>query len=315
MSPTPNRSVLFLGLCSALLGACATSAGAFGPTAYEQTAFHYQIAYAQPTNQRVLSGEWRLDNLTWDDTSSGWVHKQGPAYRAIREQDKNQDGTISGDERTEEGVYDLKYVNTHDGGVIWTKAHPMLLSRAGQDLDVMLDNYADQLSGEGLYWASTIFSAETLKTRKYVSFVVERTPIQIGPNLGVSAVIELAETERLRLDPSFRSSRLKIVLTKMAFRNPLGTPGPEGAQEETVRCGSSACNQGVALLVIGYYNDASHFGEHLAEFDGFVKRLSVPADGEVPSRWRSRPVKTLTAAAPPPPPAPAAPPPPAAAAP
>jgi hypothetical protein len=268
----------------------------------------------------VLGGDWRLDNLTWDDTSSGWVQKPGGAYRATREQDKNGDGSISVDERNEEGIYDLKYVNTHDGGVIWTKAHPMLLSRASLDLDVMLENYAELLSGEGTYWASSIFSTESLKTRKYVSFVVERTPIQVGPNLGVSAVIELAETERLRLDPNFRSSRLKIVLTKMAFRNPDNSPGPEGAQQETVRCGSSICNQGIALLVIGYYNDASHFAEHAAEFDDFVKRLSVPADGEMPKRWRSRPVKTQTAAAPPPPPAApapaaAAPPPPAAVAP
>jgi hypothetical protein len=297
MAPHSKLAVL-LGLCS-LAGACATGKTAFGPTGYEQLDFHYQIAYTQPTNQRVLRGEWRLDNLTYDDRANEFVHKKGPDYRWTREEDTDGDGTISRNERYEEGIYDLKYVNARDRGVIWTKAHPLLLNRAGQDLDVILESYADQLSGEGLYAAGTVFSAETVKARKYVSFLVERAPIQIGPNLGVSAIIELAESERLRLDPNHRSTRLKIVLTKMAFRNPEGTgQGLDGIQAETVRCGTSICRQGIALLVVGYYNDASHFGEHVAEFDDFVKRLSVPPEGAMPDRWRSRPVKAMTAAAP-----------------
>lgn len=298
MPPCRNLSVLVLALSAALLGACATSTTAFGPSAYEQTAYHYQINYAQAQGQRLLGTGWQLDNLARDADTGAWVNKAGPEYNWIRSQDTNEDGTISVDETHEEGVYDLRFVNGHDGGVIWTKAHPLLLSRAGEDLDVILERYADQLSGEGLYTAGTIFSAETLKARKFVSFIVERTPLQIGPNMGVSAVIELAESERLRLDPTYRSSRLKIVLTKMAFRNPLDFHLVPGIQQETVRCGSSVCNQGIALLVVGYYNAASHFAEHAGEFDEFVKRISVPADGTLPQRFRSRPVKTVSAPAP-----------------
>jgi hypothetical protein len=299
MRPIVKLTLLLSCICP-LMGACATSSAAFGPSGYEQTAFHYQIRYADSKAQRLLGGkDWRLDNLIWDDTIQGWSHKKGSTYTWTRAQDTDQDGTISAQEQHEEGVFDLRFVHTRDQSVIWTKAHPLLLNDAGQDLDVILENYAEQLSGEGLYTAGTIFSAATLKTRKFVSFIVDRAPLQIGPNLAVVATIELAETERLRMEPAHRSSMVRIVFTKLAYQNRMDDRSVPGAQEETVRCGSSTCNRGIVLLVAGYYNDAAHFPDHLGEFEDLVKRISVPPEGLLPSHRRSRPVKT----SPPPPPA------------
>jgi hypothetical protein len=309
MPPIRSFAVLVISACAWLSG-CASAGVAFGPTHYEHLGFHYKIAYAGKAKE-LLGPDWRLDNLKFNRATNRWESKRGPEYIWTREQDLNADGTIDLGESHEEGVYDLRYQHERDRGVIWTKAHPLLRRNAAKDLDVILENYAEQLSGEGLYSAGTIFSAETVKSRRYVSFIVERTPIQIGPNLGVVGVIELAEVERLRLDPNHRSARLKIVFSKLTYQNPSLSGAVPGGQHRMVDCGTRRCEQGVALLVAGYYNDASHFAEHLGEFDDLIRRLSVPPEGVLADNFRSRPVKTVPApeatAPPPPPPPPAAP--------
>jgi hypothetical protein len=294
----PSRALpaVLFALACALTGACATSSTAFGPTEYEQTAFHYRIAYPPKAGQQVLGGDWRLDNLIWDQ-NAGFVAKAGPEYRFFRETDQDGDGKISVEEQHEEAIHDLRFVNARDGGVIWSKAHPLLFKDAAQDLDIALENYAQDLSGEGYYAAGNIFSAEIVKARKYVSFIVERGPIQIGPNLGVVATIELAETEQLRLDPNHRSSRLKVVFTKLAYQNPLDSKAVPGMPKRGIKCGSDHCEQGIALLVLGYYNEAAHFAEHVGEFDGLVKRVALSPEALLPERYRSRPVKAVAATA------------------
>jgi hypothetical protein len=292
---SPPKLLLFVFACSA--GACATSSNAFGPTGYEQTIFHYQIAYAEPKGQHVLGADWRLDNLVWDDTVNGFVNKSGPQYRAFRSHDDDGDGVISPSEKHEEGIYDLRYLNTRDGGVIWTKAHPLDFKDAARDLDVVLEDYADGLTGTGAYDTGSLFGTERVTTRKFLSFITERGPMQVGPNLGVVALIELAETERLRLDPQHRDGRLKIAFSKMAYRVDEDTVVSDMAGERhSVRCGAKLCNEGIALLVIGYYNDAPHFAEHAPEFDAFVKRYTLPPESLLPTRYQSRPVKTSSAA-------------------
>jgi hypothetical protein len=155
----------------------------------------------------------------------------------------------------------------------------------------------EKRAGTGLHASANIFSIERITSRQFMSLLADRAPMQMGPNLAVSARIDLAEPERLRLDPKHRSSRLKIVFTKMAFQNPLGDHVETGTEQSTIRCGGThPCKQGMALLMIGYYNDAAHFDQHVGEFDDLVKRIALPPESLVPEKWRSRPVPPLPSA-------------------
>jgi hypothetical protein len=254
--------ILPLALCLAL-GACVTSRGTFGPKGYEQNTYHYQVAYARPPQQLVLGGDWRLDNLRMDEAVKKLVDKDGPEYVAARKTDDDGDGTIAPNEMHKEPIYDLRYVNARDGGVIWIKAHPLSAAEAALDLDVVLKSYADDLSGSGLYASANVFSVERPAVKQFISFVTGREPVRVGPNLGVSALIELAETERLRLDPRHRSSRLKVVMSKLAFQMPFVFDSPGASHHSspwpTIQCAGGPCEQRAALLVAGYYNDVAHF--------------------------------------------------------
>jgi hypothetical protein len=283
----------------AALGGCATSGGTFGPNGYQQGTYRYQVAFAKPQQQVLLDGDCRLDNLRMDEAQKKLVDKSGPDYVATRTLDEDGDGSISARERHEEAIYDLRFVNTRDGGVIWIKAHPMAPSEAALDLDVVLQGYADQLSGNGVYATTNVFSVEHPSTRQFISFVTGRDPVMVGPNLGVSATIELAETERLRLDPKHRASRLKVVLSKMLFAAERPTLAEQAAKPwPTTGCGGKLCEKRPALLVAGYYNDVAHFDAHVPDFDRFLRQVMLPAESTLPPEWRSRPVTPL--AAPPP---------------
>jgi hypothetical protein len=54
-------------------------------------------------------------------------------------------------------------LNGRDNGVIWVKAHPFLLADSHRELEVMLNDYADGLSGAGLYAQSNLFSIERVR--------------------------------------------------------------------------------------------------------------------------------------------------------
>jgi hypothetical protein len=306
----------FVGLCFAshVLGACATTSGAFDRSGYWQKTYGYRVGYADPSQQRLMGAEWRLDNLRLDTVNKQWVDKDGPDYKFERQLDENGDGVISAWEVRKEAIFDLRLVNVRDSGVIWIKAHPLAHEDAARELDVILKGYANELSGTGFYASTSVFSEVEVKTRQYISFVTRREPVTVGPNLGVLASIELAEVERLRLDPAHRASRLKVVFSKIAYQRLVNARGFDApyppTRWPTAKCGEGLCEQRCALLVMGYINAIEHFDAHTAEFDGFLKQVTLPPATTLPAAWRPRPVAPLAATAPaaapapPPPPAP-----------
>jgi hypothetical protein len=143
---SPTRRML--GIVIICFGAgCANSAGTWKESGYRQDAFGYEVAFRDKGAKLIAGPDWQIDNYRYDRSSSSWEEKTGANYVATREQDIDQDGTISNGEKVEEPIYDLKLANRKNNGVIWTKAHPFLPEDAEQDLEVILDNYADSLSG------------------------------------------------------------------------------------------------------------------------------------------------------------------------
>ncbi|MGO9837610.1 MAG: hypothetical protein ACLP1X_25760 [Polyangiaceae bacterium] len=254
-----------------LLWGCVHRSAQFAATAYVQSDYGYKVAYSDPGGKSFASGDWTLDNYFVDEMGD-LKAKKGNNYEAKREFDEDGDGQISSSETSQENIYDLRLLNRRDNGVIWVKAHPLLPDDAHRDLEVTLNDYADGLSGAGLYAQSNLFSVERVHERHFTTFVTAKNQVTVGDVPGLAGTVELAEVEKLRLDPSFRSAKIRIVLVKFYFydcgsqfgRHPWPTVTHDG----------SSCFKRPGLLVVGYYNTVDRFDEDLPEFEHMVQRIS-----------------------------------------
>jgi hypothetical protein len=313
-----------------LLVQCGPKAGVIGPAGFAQETYHYNVSYRDPVKKLFLPADWQLDNY-YDYFEGTWKPKEGPAYQAVREFDANGDGTISESEKNSEFIYDLRFTHTKDDGIIWIKAHPVAASDARRDLDVELNDYADGMAGTGLYAQGNLFSLEKLKARTYTTFVTSRQPIKVGSLTGLVGEIEIAEIERLRLDPKHRSGKLRVVLARFIYEEQdnspasatdqtglahIGVPGAPAITRDagaTKRQGGVVWRNGLAyrertgLLVAGYYNTMSRFDEHVKDFDQILGQLSLTTGSSAPEESGVN-IRTPAASSASPPAAPATPP-------
>jgi hypothetical protein len=96
--------------------------------------------------------------------------------------------------------------------------------------------------------------------------------VKVGELLGLASTVELAEVEKLRLDPSFRSAKIRIVLVKFHFYEDAHDfttyPWP------TVNHEGKSCFKRPGLLIAGYYNTTDRFADHLPEFGDVLGRIA-----------------------------------------
>src|SRR5438876_9799014 len=102
-----------------IVGCTAPKMGTIGASGFEQPLFEYRVGYVDAAHASFFGPDWKLDNYV--QNGGFWAQKKGSQYEALRELDENEDGTIAPNERNAEPIYDLKFVNVHDNGVIWFK--------------------------------------------------------------------------------------------------------------------------------------------------------------------------------------------------
>jgi hypothetical protein len=306
-----------LAVCLALIYtaagcvATASSGGAFKDSGYQQAVYGYAVAYRDPANKTLVGSEWQIDNYRYDSAFKAYTEKVGDEYVAVRAEDINGDGTVADSERKLETIFDLRFINKANGGVIWVKAHPFLPEQAERSLEVLLDGYADSLSGTGRYAQGSFFSLEHSKERNYTTFLTDRNLVQLGGKPALSGSIELAEVDRLRNDPNHRSGMLRLVMVKIRCFSPAtcrkldaqrappgpvpkgdapsvtpanhagdifvtGTPADHDDLERwpMVDCKGKQCKARVGLLIVGYYNSPDYFSQGMGEFEDLLKRIS-----------------------------------------
>jgi hypothetical protein len=283
-----------LSIVGFLLWHCGPKVGVIGPAGFENAVYEYRVSYRDPAQKMFLGPDWQLDNYYFNTATNSYKAKTGPDYVAEREFDLDGDGTISLSEKSSEPIYDLRFVNTKDDGVIWIKAHPVAIVDRQRDLEVVLNNYADGLSGTGLYAQGNLFSVEHAKSRAFTTFVTMKEPITLGGLPGLAGEIEIAEVEKLRLDPKYRSEKVKVAFVRFVFHESM-------YHTETwpvVQYKGAQVYERPALLIAGYFNRIANFDSHVKEFDETLKQLSLGPSSAIPGR-PSTPVPSSSAPIPP----------------
>jgi len=275
---------------------CAETGSTWNAAGYQQSVFGYAVAYRDAKARAMAGPDWQVDNYRLDSTTNQWEEKTGADYMAYREQDLNQDGTISTGERVEEAIFDLRLTNKRNNGVLWSKAHPLLFEQSDRDLDVILDNYVDALAGNGLYARGSLFGVERTKARNFTTFLVSKTIGRIGGRDALLGTIEIAEVDRLKQDPNHRTGVVRLALVKIRCFTVAncrldGGLAMQGSSESvamgaatdvelkrwpTIDCRGKPCRARTGLLIVGYYNTPTYFAEGEAELDNLLSRITFP---------------------------------------
>jgi hypothetical protein len=294
-----TRFAVLAAVAVGLVGCGTTGGGAWDASGYTQHVYGWNAAY--PAGQQALLGpEWQLDN--WKKGDDGTLEeKTGGRYSAMSEEDEDGDGVVSPAEKKEVVLYDLKFLNARDNGVIWIQTRPVSPANERRDLDVLVENYADSLVGSGLYEQGTLFGTAKAMARSFTTFVKDKNATRLGPHRAVAASIEVAETERLRGDPQSRLAMIRIVVTKFKYRAEVaslssGIPDLNGTQATPVK----RYEDRTAVMLIGYANDPARFASGLPSFEALVTLLRWPRPMLVPEdAQQTPPPAPATAPAPP----------------
>lgn len=273
-----SRLIPMVALLACFLGGgCTVSQGTLSQQGYYYEELRYWVRFHVPATMTFVNDEWQVDNwIRVPYTRTDWQRKSGSAYLGYRMVESPE-----GEEPTEERVflYDLKLTHKLTNGVIWSQSFALSQSQRHKQLDVLLNNYADSLSGTGLYGQGDIYSIKRAKLRKFAARLAWKRSLQRGPYLVLYGLIEVIDLERQRVDKAYEPERVLLAITRIAL---LG--------------GKSA------LVLFGYHNTADHFEKYVGAFRAFLQNTflfplrsrRVPVvDAKTPSSFPQAPVPRL----------------------
>jgi hypothetical protein len=263
-----------LAISAAVVSGCVT-AGALDEHGYSNRTYPYRVAYRDASAKRLLGPNWQLDNWSFDKDRRDWSEKSGDDYVAQRTMDLDRNGTVSPGERAKEAIFDLKLVSRTTGAVVWTKAHPIHPDDADRKLSILLDNYVDSLRGNGLYAQGSVFSIERVASRRFTTFVTERSEGTLSGSPMIAATIELAEVDRLQVRPDERNAKIRLVMVKYPYLLDWGNANIFQRVCPTYPAANGSQRRCYTLLVLGYYNTPEHFAEELPAFEQILKQVSI----------------------------------------
>ena len=240
--------------------------GAFAPTGYQNDTHGYNVL-ALPgkdaSRGELMPSGWQLDNFYRDLGPGGGDDlkpKTTPEYKTRLAFDVNGDGAT---DRTESAfIHDLRWVHARHHGIIWVRSVPVSIQLRNVDLDVLLADYVNEISGAG--YEGVIFGGRTgVEEHRYVARITRKTPGRLAGQEAIDAEIEVANSEQIKLDPSARWQRVRLLLAR----------GPVFHLETDPFQGTSVSFP--VVLVLGYENSPDHFAEGQPDFDNLLSRFTV----------------------------------------
>jgi len=209
------------------------------------------VGQGAPASAGLMPKGWKLDNFYGSPTPD--EAKSTDDYMTTYVLDADGNGTY--ELRLEKFLYELRFVNLLDDGIIWLRVIPVSADLAEMSLPVLIDAYVDSMSG-GRFDAAWVDRNHTAGREKhYASVLTSTQPCQLGGVDCQLATIDLADVDQVKLSPTKRYRKLQVLIA----RAPL---------EFSVR--------GHALptyLVAGYSNQPARFDADWPEFRDFLGRI------------------------------------------
>jgi hypothetical protein len=247
------------GLAVLLIAGCYHHAEAswFTRSSYRAISDRYGFRYRGGKYPELLPPAWRLDNF--EDTGDGLRIKTRGAYLSTLSWEMS-DGELR---RADVVTHDLLFRHSNTNGTIWVRRLPLPRASRGKAVRVLAENYAGEISGS--VYEAALDSRVT--ERRVSTKLLAGGPIEFGSHKGHAVTFDVADLNRLELDPQAPRTRVTVILIEGAFDKHMELIGGSltGGGGATVP----------ALLLLGYANDAGVFEAHLPDFNELLTRLWI----------------------------------------
>jgi hypothetical protein len=246
-----RRAAVWAVFAVAGLG-CASGPGTVAAGSYQS---NYDglavVGQGAPESAGLMPKGWKLDNFYGSPTPH--EAKATDAYMATYQLDGDGNGVY--ELSLERFLYELRFVNLHDDGVVWLRVVPVSADLAEMALPVLVDAYADSMSGGHFDAAWVDREHAVAREKRYASMLTSSQACRLGGVDCQLATIELADVDQVKLSPSKRYRKLQVLVA----RAPL---------ELSVRHHAYP-----TYLVAGYSNQPGRFDAGLPEFQDFLGRI------------------------------------------
>jgi len=251
MTTRLGRVGVWAGMASATFG-CATGPGKVTIGSYQSDyAGLAVVGQGAPESAGLMPKGWKLDNFFGSPTPD--AAKSTDAYMTTYRLDADGNGVY--ELSLKKFLYELRFVNLKDDGVIWLRVAPVSTDLAEMALPVLVEAYVDAMSGGSFDAAWVDRNRVEAKEKRYTAMLTSSQPCQLGGVECQIATIELADVDQVKLSPSKRYRKLQVLIA----RAPL---------ELSVRRHAFP-----TYLIAGYSNQPARFDADLAEFQDFLGRI------------------------------------------
>lgn len=207
--------------------------------------------YDAPAAAGLMPDGWKLDNFHEDEP------KRSEAYQTVFHVDADGDGDADWDKT--EPAFELRFVHLRHAGVAWLRAVPVSHELAKKDLHVLVLGFVEGLAGGEYETLELSPGRATTIEKRFASTLLNAEPCRLAAQECEAASIELANVDQLKLDPTYRSHKLMVVLTRTSF----AYAPVDGAATFPV------------YLVAGYSNQPSQFDAGLRDFIGLLQHVEI----------------------------------------
>lgn len=220
----------------------------------------YDLKVKSLENDLLMPEGWELDSHYWkakvgrDDL----VPKEGDEYVIEYRFDLDGDGEF--EFKADEYAFELRFEHLEHDGVIFLRAIPLSSNQEKKRLNVVLDRYLEQVAGAG-YEVVQLGETHVLIEKRYAAALVSKEDARVAKREALAARIEVANLDRIKIDPNARKQQVELLLVKTDFSYSLRTHNME--------------HEFPVLMVAGYANQPAEFEEGLPEFHDFLNRIQI----------------------------------------
>jgi hypothetical protein len=234
---------------SLVFAGCAPKTGAFSPNGFVGPDKQYTIAYSDPANGSLMSGEWSVQNYEY----TGGRPKQ-PKVEGRFQSELDWEGREGTVKEVKVNTFDLLLGHTSNG-TIWVRLLPIPRGQQMKHVQVVAENYVNGLTAS--YQSDYI--GPSGGSRRISTKIVESVPIVVFGSPAQSVTFEAVNLDQLEHSPDAPRTLARIVLVQRWFRAP--------AKGDLYLI--------PAYLLFGYANDQGRFGELTKDFESLLKNTSA----------------------------------------
>ena len=251
-------------MMSLLTLSCAT-VGKIEQTGFTNHNSGYAVAFLDQPTRSFLPKSWKIEL-----TKSGQPDIEH--NKVLSEKFKSLDGEKV---LIKFNRFDLLFNHFYTNGVIAIQSIPLNQLKADKKLSILLKNLAAQFDGEHSV-SFDLTNNPRVKfgvSKNWVSNTISFKERSDAGTQYAEAVIEVANSDKLKLDPNHRDKKIKMVLIR---------PPKDSSWWKIIQYRKAKkhlfTHKVPGLIIASYSMDHPHFDEHLGEFDALVSRIEqIPA--------------------------------------